>query len=713
MARSCARAFKLSLRLLVVGLFLSLLKVLIPFKLPFYLIYRDEDDTRRLIPLGKLSSKSDILNLKKELENQFLRGKNKWLKLNPLAQVNRAESEASENDNSREFLRDQPNFIELSNSSPPQIGPVPFRHPITVAYKVALEDVNAAIDWLIGQDPVISKADFRRRFSGIPGTGVRTDSERDQLQSWLDCVSAEGEWRWEPALNDSSSPTITIHKQGPEEAKCDRAYYNAFEEQEMMKVGGDRSSSHEQWNARLSLKYRWHPSSRCDLLRPGQHTQITKLTRANLCHSLHHRKILIVGDNTQYKIHDLLLDWTSTRQLTCYGSLYCNSHKICQDELGKNWNGSRSDLEAGLLDHLIYSKIPPQPRMSYHQPTDPSLEHLNSSFSAKNQHSTILRFRRSDSLWGSSTSSHSRFDPTWIHPNTGIKDINNHWLADAKRSNLIILSRPPLPMPIPSYMTKSFRRPKELRSKHFGYLKHISRDDEWSIPAHELEKEGGGKRVTELLIKMAKRMVLEVWLPEVLYTLFQLRSSSSPIDQLIVWRGEWRSHPDCSLLSDSEQRLSSPVSGLKSDWDTLWAVRSRGDGPAPHLASPTLASIIFPSIPVHLNRSFEELDLLTQNQVIRSMETLKSPRIVFHDLEVIFQNMIMKRLAPKFGIPFLDLDNPTKIWRGGMIGSSVSFDKRKKKKVKKEFLNCFQYCFPSPGRSVEDSFLGGLLKILQ
>ncbi|EGG02350.1 uncharacterized protein MELLADRAFT_117592 [Melampsora larici-populina 98AG31] len=648
-------------------------------------------------------------------------------------------------------IQEPPSIKLLKSNSLPSIEALPKNHLLEKVYTKSINDINDAVRRILTSDPIISSPEFKNRTSGIPGTAITANADRQSLQRWLDCTSSQGEWRWEPLANANRRP-FTVHKQGPLEAKCDRSYYQAS--------GRDRDRLiTDGWSVRPSLKFRWYPSNQCNALRPRQLKQDVKLSRRDLCRLLRHKNILVVGDIAQYAMHDLLLDWTSTTPVTCYGDLYCKEHGICGGDLDDKWKGSADQLESGTLDDYVYHQLPSQPSNQPFEADEklskigaaghglasllnasapalvPRASHDTSTAHKESKTSpargTILRFRRSDSLWASSSPSHRRFAPVWQHDNTGIRDINNYWITDSRKSDLVVLSRPPIPFPLPTHQHKAFTKPTDILATHLQYLRHPSNNK--TMPSVEYFENGGITAAAEL-VEMACRMVLEVWLPELLYSLLSLRSNASPVDQLMVWRGEWRIQTDCGASQSSSERTSTsqPEPKTKFDWNRWWQKRAAGDGPPPHTSLPTLLTIMFPDFEEELqDSSYKNHPTASRLQKLDTLNRLRDPSTVFHNLQVIFQNHLLRQLLPIFGIPFLDLESLTSIWRSGMVGgSSVSNPKLSSSPQFKLFglfhqsssksfspkinlnpIDCLHYCFPSPGMAIEEAFIGGLLKV--
>lgn len=501
---------------------------------------------------------------------------------------------------------------------------------------------------------------------GIPGTGINTVKEAKELQDHLDCSTGKGEWIYlgggKEGLKESrGGDPILVHKQQGVYASCDKRFYKGRESN-----NEESEVESEEWNVRESLKWKWIPSPLCPASKP--------LSRKRFCNLLAHKATLLVGDTPQYSLHDLLLDFTSIHPQTCYGDLYCKQHKICQDVLNKEKVG----IEDYTGDERVYASVPNPPILN--TLLDEELLNPNSKPEGFPAKETLLRYRRSDGLRvGNSFTS-----PTYIHSHTGIREINQQWLADSRRSDLVILSKSPLPLPV------------------------LGTRETWDEILNRVEEEGSeGIKWIELAWKMTK----DVWLPELMHTLGALRGGKENPARLIVYRSNWRSHGDCGASS-----LPSDDESIGSEWN------SPGDGPPPHLLQPSLRRILFPSTST------------SNSQKLTNSHTL------FYNLQTILQNHILRNhILPSYGIPFLDLETPLSIWRSGMIGgssssssspfpasSSTSPSSNQLQDQQQQLYHgkniglrsftsgdCTRYCLPSPGRALEEAFLGGLLKIFE
>lgn len=552
----------------------------------------------------------------------------------------------------------------------PSISDLGTSSPLRVAWTSALDSLTPVASSLTSSG--ISRIGLKGKIFGIPGTGIDTNEEARELQKHLDCMSGEGEWVYDAKgveRERSGSAGLTVHKQEGIYASCDKRFHK----------GSSGKHDDGEWSVRESLKWRWVPSPSCAAtLRPDTPSPPSPLSRRAFCTLLAHKSTLVVGDTPQYSLHDLLLDWTSLEPQSCYGDLYCKEHALCGDVLRAS-----KGVEDWDEDERVYQRLPTPPGSdSSHDhshderdlpsssstssttsstSSDPSLSKRQLSKKPKSvSYGTLLRYRRSDGLRPST----AQTIPTYIHPTTGIREINQQWVADSRRSDLVLLSKPPLPLPATG---------------------HNATWDEWW--EESLVDEG------VRMIEAARRITEEVWLPELLDTLRAIRGKPSPLDQLIVYRGGWRSHADCG------------ASSLPPSAEATWDWNSPGDGPPPHTSQPDLSTLLFRA----------------------GTGRLTNPHTLFFNLQTILQNHLVRTVVlPAFGIPFLDLETTLSIWRSGMVGSSAS--------TPFSLVNqnapgggggagvgmrsgasgdCSRYCVPSPGMAVEETVIGGLMRVFE
>ncbi|KDE04725.1 hypothetical protein MVLG_04864 [Microbotryum lychnidis-dioicae p1A1 Lamole] len=592
-----------------------------------------------------------------------------------------------------------------SKRAPSDDGAPPTRIPITLTMpsvkEIAAMSPTVALFWdtalkalaLAAQGGVdatlrsFAFARFHGKIVGIPGTGIETTAEAQALQKHLDCMTSNGEWVYDPLgdarSNEAPNPNVglTIHKQEGIYASCDRKFYSKSK-------GGNRRSEAD-WDVRESLKWKWQPSKTCvetapSNARPG-------LSRRRFCQYLSHKSTILLGDTPHYSLHDLLLDWTTLAPMSCYGDLFCREHSLCGDILkAKPGTG----IEDWTEDELVWLSLPRPPSAVLkaaadrseedddadephrHEPWDETVIAENGQRRTPS-FGTLLRYRRTDGL----KSARKYIEPIYIHPATGIREMNQQWLPDSRRADIVVMAKAPLPFPLPGH-NKTF--------------------DHWF---EGLDDSKDLEEVAAKYIEAAWRITENVWLPELLDSLSSMRGSPSPEDQLIIYRGGWRAHHDCSRSSLDEDDPS-------ASWD--W--QSPGDGPPPHKRQPTLSQVLFRN---------------------PAQTRLVDKHTLWYNLQTIMQNHIVRNfIAPKFGIPFLDLESSMSVWRSGMVGGSASapFEPLPKSsmqgggfvdqaKLKKRGASpglrsaasgdCWRYCIASPGSGIEEAFIGGLLRIFE
>ena len=522
--------------------------------------------------------------------------------------------------------------------------------------------------------------------TGIPGTKVDTEEKALALQNYLDCFSSEGSWIYDPRGNylANFSAGLTVHKQSAVFASCDKAFYGRKTSKSPAGV----------WDVRSSLKWRWEPSSACQppvILQKRITTVQAPPSRQELCHYLRHKHILMVGNSpTQYLLHDLLLDWTSERSLTCYGDLYCKEHGICGDGLadgkanGRSWAGDTRTFDTLPDPPAISSQSSVRERSESGETQAAQISGYEISEGASGEHTwgTILRYRRSDSLFLNASPSHPRHQPGYIHPDTGIRDINMYSIPDSRRSDVVIISKAPIPVPLSSNKLSS-------RCRRLARMTAELEKDSWLGETKALKA-----------LEMAVALTKEIWLPELMESLRSLKAAPSPPDNLVIYRGGWRMQPECATSGSSSHDKDASF-----DWTPSW--KFSGDGPPPHLTPPKLGTLFFPL----------GMGGMATNRSLTDMRSL------IYNIQTILQNHIIRRyILPKLGIVYLDLESPTSIWRSGFVGgaSVTKAPVSKKSQIPLDVSSmqdpensgdCLRMCLPSPGLALEEFFIGSLLRL--
>jgi hypothetical protein len=502
---------------------------------------------------------------------------------------------------------------------------------------------------------------FLREISGVPGTNITTDEEASRLQGYLDCVTSRGSWVYDRSGKDASK-RLTVHKQDSVFATCDRRFYKGRVPRE---YGGETS---DDWDVRESLKFRWLPDKSCAALLPN-HLKATSMSpnRLDFCRLLRHKNIMAIGDGAStYLMHDLLLDWTRETPISCYGDLYCAGHALCTEGLrdGTNIEGEW-DSDMRVFNPLPDPSAADASRLSREhakrdEPTTDGKDedhhrHVVETRAAPNEPGahrrsggTLLRFKRSDGLFIDSHPDHERLGPVYAHPWTGVREINVFAHTDVRRSDVIVASKPPLPLP-------------EVHAPAGNWTRAFDRGA-WV---------GEGKAI--LAIEAARTLTEQVWLPELMESLAAFRKQPVAVDQLLVWKGGWRIQPDCSTPDSDLEDEGYGFDGRPGsfDWHAWW--ESPGDGPPPLSSLPSLRRIVY-SGPA-------------------SGGLLSDRDSLFYNLQTVLQNHLLRtEVLPRLGMVYLDLETPMAIWRSGLVGSR----------------DCLRPCLPSPGLSLENAFVGGL-----
>ncbi|KPV72967.1 uncharacterized protein RHOBADRAFT_55216 [Rhodotorula graminis WP1] len=559
--------------------------------------------------------------------------------------------------------------IELSSSLPSTASSPPTLASLFDSTFAALDASTASL--LSSSLP----ASLAARFSdgGVPGTALSAASQRTALQAALDCAASEGQWVHDPRgdrLVDEARGLV-VHKQDPRYNACDKRFYKG---RAPASRSGDDAAGAE-WDVRPSLKWRWEPSPLCPALPRPPSTSSSSSSRTRFCTLLAHKSILLVGDSTQYSLHDLVLDHAATAPQSCYGDLYCKEHLLCADVLAAARQGRDADVETAERDERVFGDVPLPPGMTSARHLERRAAAGAHGSSAKSRYSsaatgTLLRYRRSDGLRPST----QHTAPTYRHPATGVREVNQPWLADARRSDVVVVTKPPLPLP--------------LRAADAAF---------WA----DLDAAAARGRVAraEKLVELAAEWTRETWVPELVDALRAVRSPPSSGAQLVVYRSGWRQHADCAAPLSSEG-----------------AGGAEGDGLPPRGAPPGLEALLGApsegSFSVDGDAQDDEPDVPLH--------------IAWHNAQLVLQNAVTRAtVVPAFGAVYLDLETPLSIWRSGMVGSSAAPSASQALVFQgapqgpgaglrtPASGDCTRYCLPSPGLALETHFLGALASVFE
>ncbi|KAK0226304.1 hypothetical protein IW262DRAFT_757780 [Armillaria fumosa] len=157
----------------------------------------------------------------------------------------------------------------------------------------------------------------------------------------------------------------------------------------------------------------------------------TSLTMEDLC-TLHiAKRITFVGPELTYHLHLLWLHALSSyehRSHPCRGQEFCTFHHICQ----LPFNGT------GRVEKAIDS------RDQRFQKSPSGRELIGSG-------SSIVRYIMSTSLYLSSNKSDARYTLPYVNPLNGVRIRDTFWLRQARKADVILMNRGPIPAPAWTY----------------------------------------------------------------------------------------------------------------------------------------------------------------------------------------------------------------------------------------------------------------------
>ncbi|KAF8575222.1 hypothetical protein K439DRAFT_1641563 [Ramaria rubella] len=230
-----------------------------------------------------------------------------------------------------------------------------------------------------------------------------------------------------------------------------------------------------------------------------------------LCNRLITKKLLIVGSHTTYKLHDLLLDSLPSgsrgSQFRCHSAALCTWHEIC------------SPFPPPLAEAAFSSerhRTPPRNLMN----------------------SAILRFALSSTLY-TGTLDEMTVQP-FVSPLTGVREhVALDWLDKAQRSDIVMITKEPVPAPAWSYMVSNWSDVD--RGGRFTVRIPRPGSREWirMQPFIDLVAISPGFPQGYGLVEAAWKATVVKWLPELVETLLYLWNDNTMTtrETLFVWLG--------------------------------------------------------------------------------------------------------------------------------------------------------------------------------
>lgn len=307
------------------------------------------------------------------------------------------------------------------------------------------------------------------------------------------------------------------------------------------------------------VRYEWRPDQRCFQYRKGLKMNPMLPDAEDICAHIRGKRLLMLGDRSQYTLHDLLLHRLSSgtgSHRACAGAEFCNWHAICQP----SWFTSAVDNHSENR-----SEIPPARSFTQKHLVPSNWSHL-----------AIMRYAPSSSLLSSSKRSDRRLTEPYLSSATEIREHESFWRFWVTGSDIIVLSKGPVPAP-----SWSWKEPLDHRTMH-GQTSEWSgfavrpvwdhnfnkafRNGNFSSPFLASAWEESAKLPSSVreyrredIVRAAIRATLQVWLPATLKTLSSLRTESgdagNTAKKTIIWRGDWFQQE----IQDSQTRHKDPT----------------------------------------------------------------------------------------------------------------------------------------------------------
>lgn len=273
-----------------------------------------------------------------------------------------------------------------------------------------------------------------------------------------------------------------------------------------------------------------NPNEDCSIVLEGKPS-------LEICHLISGKRLLFVGPDTTYHLHSLWLDSLEShekRSHRCLGRDYCTFHHICRPPASTD----SEDLE----EHSGRKKKLPQ----------------RSTLLAHN--SSLLQYALSTTLYASLDKQDAAYSYPTVDTQTRIRTSNTFWLRQARKSDIIIMNRGPVPAPASTYPIGDWTF-AQILCRNVNYLSLSSCD-------YDLE---------HLLANAAIHATIDSFLPGVLRTLRVMSIDRDITDSLIFWHGSWFIQPLCAktglpkgfpLLRDIYS--NSKVDGFIDSWSLYY-----------------------------------------------------------------------------------------------------------------------------------------------
>lgn len=238
---------------------------------------------------------------------------------------------------------------------------------------------------------------------------------------------------------------------------------------------------------------------------------------SSFCARLASKRLLLLGGPLTFALHTHLLAHAShlspeNPPHTCLGPEFCTFHHIC----------------------LLLAK-PHNPyeimKKSERRIRPPSPRDLLATGSA------LMHYVQSDSLFPHTDKDGGVYARPIVSPGTGVRVKETYWLGSARRADVVVLGRPPIPAPAWTY--------DGTRSGNWSFVDglavlpafqvSVSRPGTQSRLVRQLDREDEARGLRTM--NAAMTATLDTFLSEVVRTLHVLRSDATIRAKTIIWHG--------------------------------------------------------------------------------------------------------------------------------------------------------------------------------
>lgn len=261
---------------------------------------------------------------------------------------------------------------------------------------------------------------------------------------------------------------------------------------------------------------------------PSRYSLNQDATRSlkHVCSMIRGKNVLMAGSSMSYFLHNIWLHMLAPldgHPHTCLGIDVCNWHHICLP------SGVNSTLESSGRFKVA--------------PTDEDLLRTDSA---------LFRYVLSDTLHPSSKPWEDAFQMPTVDASTGVRLRESFWIGRARVSQVIVLSRPPIPAPAWTHDSTS--------TGNWSFLGDLPIDENlMSMLDIDPPPEGSPSHRHILILNAALHATVSIFLPLVLQTLQKIQIEPLVRAQTLIWHGNWYTYPSCGGYKSSVTNTMFPL----------------------------------------------------------------------------------------------------------------------------------------------------------